>query len=304
MVHASSSKKKTCASARIGGSIISGLAEIAIFHPVDTVAKRMMSYQKPIYFTTLNSVVFKEAAHSSVLTKWRSLFPGVGFGASYKVLQRTYKYAGQMYALDFIRSNDGGFFKRTFGERTGNNLQHAAAGSLVGMGEVALLPLDVLKIKAQTNPASLKGRGVAQLFRQEGLNLYRGGLWTMGRNAPGSFALFGGASTARGLMGVEEGTAPTWTQSFFSSIAGATASITVASPLDVVKTRIQNRSFDDPRGGVTIIRELLSREGPKAFFKGLTPKLLVVGPKLVFSFTVAQKMIAQLDGIICGKPLA
>jgi len=36
-------------------------------------------------------------------------------------------------------------------------------------------------------------------------------------------------------------------------------------------------------------------EGMGAFFKGLTPKLLVVGPKLIFSFTVAQQMMGFFE---------
>jgi hypothetical protein len=34
---------------------------------------------------------------------------------------------------------------------------------------------------------------------------------------------------------------------------------------------------------------MVMKEGLSSFFKGLTPKLLVVGPKLVFSFTIAQQ---------------
>ncbi len=59
---------------------------------------------------------------------------------------------------------------------------------------------------------------------------------------------------------------------FVASIAGAVASITVASPLDVVKTRIQNANFNSQVGGMTIIREMVKQEGVGAFFKGLTPK--------------------------------
>jgi hypothetical protein len=43
---------------------------------------------------------------------------------------------------------------------------------------------------------------------------------------------------------------------------------------------------------VRIVTDLISKEGFGAFFKGLTPKLVVVGPKLVFSFTVAQQVRA------------
>ena len=60
---------------------------------------------------------------------------------------------------------------------------------------------------------------------------------------------------------------------FVASIGGAVASITVASPLDVVKTRIQNANFNSNVGGMTIIREMVRTEGVGSFFKGLTPKV-------------------------------
>jgi hypothetical protein len=66
---------------------------------------------------------------------------------------------------------------------------HSTAGSLIGIGEIVLLPLDVLKIKRQTNPEAFRGRGVLKIVRDEGFGLYRGWGWTAARNAPGSFAV-------------------------------------------------------------------------------------------------------------------
>ena len=59
---------------------------------------------------------------------------------------------------------------------------------------------------------------------------------------------------------------------FVASIAGAVASITVASPLDVVKTRIQNANFNSTVSGGAIVRDMVRTEGVGSFFKGLTPK--------------------------------
>ena len=61
--------------------------------------------------------------------------------------------------------------------------------SLIGIGEIILLPLDVLKIKRQTNPEAFRGRGVFRIVADEGMGLYRGAGWTAARNAPGSFAV-------------------------------------------------------------------------------------------------------------------
>ena len=191
----------------------------------------------------LNQAIFREAASVGVFQKWQSLFPGLGFGAGYKILQRVYKFGGQPYVKEYIDRNFGDVFRSTFGAKTGKvggcaplaarntqspgphhptshhptpplptipppppphpptttpphhhakTIMAATAGSIMGVGEIALLPLDVLKIRSQTNPESLKGRGVVQIFREEGMGLYRGAGWTAARNAPGSFSLFGG----------------------------------------------------------------------------------------------------------------
>lgn len=88
--------------------------------------------------------------------------------------------------------------------------------------QIALLPLDVLKIKAQTNPESLAGRGVVDIFTKEGRGLYRGAGWTAARNAPGSFALFGGASVVKEyVFRLERPGDATLFQAFCASIAGA-----------------------------------------------------------------------------------
>jgi len=84
-------------------------------------------------------------------------------------------------------------------------------------------------------------------------------------------------------------------QNFVASIAGASASLIVSAPLDVIKTRIQNRNFENPESGFKIVGQMMKNEGVTSFFKGLTPKLLMTGPKLVFSFWLAQTLIPAFD---------
>ncbi len=75
------------------------------------------------------------------------------------------------------------------------------------------------------------------------------------------------------MFGIQDYHKATWGQNFVASIAGAVASITVAAPLDTIKTRIQNANFESKVSGVTVIKDLLKNEGPGALFKGLTPKV-------------------------------
>ncbi|KAJ7932727.1 mitochondrial carrier protein [Mycena leptocephala] len=225
-----SGKGKESGTARVLGSGASGIAELLIFHPVDTVAKRLMSNKA----------------------------------------KRVYKFGGQPWFNDLIVKHYKTGFTNTFGERKGKMMMQAMAGSLTGIGEVV------------REPEAFRGRGVVRIFLEEGTTLYRGWGWTMARNAPGSLPCLFGASavTKEYVLGVKDYSKATWTQNFIASIAGAVASITIAAPLDTVKTRIQNANFESKVPGFTVVREL-----------GLTPKILVVGPKLVFSYTLAQSLI-------------
>ncbi|KAJ3196511.1 hypothetical protein HK101_008694 [Irineochytrium annulatum] len=310
-VSSSSSGKKESVSARFLGSASSGILELLGFHPVDTLAKRLMNSKKKPFangqtiaegMSTLNVVIFKDAANKGTLSKYLSLFPGLGFAAGYKVLQRVYKFGGQPFVNDYLNKNHKGSFKSAFGDRHAKTMMHATAGSLIGIGEIVLLPLDALKIKAQIQPDLFKGKGFGTIVYEEGWGLYRGATWTAARNAPGSFALFGGSAIVKEhVFKLEDYGKATFFQNFCASIAGAIASITISAPLDVIKTRIQAKTNANAESGLTIVAKMMREEGFGSFFKGLTPKILVVGPKLIFSFTVAQSLIPFFSNII-DKP--
>ncbi|KAJ2489576.1 high copy suppressor of abf2 [Coemansia sp. RSA 2050] len=314
MSPANGKKYSESGTARLLGAGTSGILELFTFHPVDTVAKRLMSNTERIFVSgqplrqslgQLNHVIFRDAAGKATISKYLSLFPGLGYAAGYKVAQRIYKFGGQPVVRDILERQSGQWFTRTFGERNGKAMMHATAGSLIGIGEVALLPLDVLKIKRQINPEAFRGRGLFKIVADEGMALYRGAGWTVMRNAPGSFALFGGSAVVKEFaFGLEDYNKATFVQNFFASIGGAVASLTVSAPMDVIKTRIQARSFDNPESGMAILRKMVQQEGFTSFFKGLTPKILVVGPKLVFGFTLAQWFIPAFDRLLKGQTLA
>lgn len=297
------SYKSESTTARVVGSGSAGIAELAVFHPVDTVAKRLMSnHGKITSAAQLNTVIFKDKASAAIGTKFFSLFPGLGYAAGYKVLQRVYKYGGQPFVRDYLKKNHGSLFDNTFGPKTGQAMMSSVAGSIIGVGEIVLLPLDVLKIKRQTNPEAFRGRGLFRIVKDEGFGLYRGWGWTAARNAPGSFALFGGSAFTKGyLFKLEDYNKATWFQNFIASIGGATASLIVSAPLDVIKTRIQNQNFENPQSGVKILTSMIKTEGPSSFFKGLVPKLLMTGPKLTFSFWLAQTLIPAIDAILGAR---
>ena len=60
-----------------------------------------------------------------------SLFPGLGFAAGYKILQRVYKFGGQPFVLDYLTKNHIQSFKNMFGDRNAKSVMHATAGRFV-----------------------------------------------------------------------------------------------------------------------------------------------------------------------------
>ena len=78
--------------------------------------------------SNLNSVVFRDTSNATVARKFLSLFPGLGYAAGYKVLQRIYKYGGQPFVRDYLALHHGDTFDRTFGKGTGKAIMHATAG--------------------------------------------------------------------------------------------------------------------------------------------------------------------------------
>ena len=111
--------------------------------------------------------------------------------------------------------------------------------------------------------------------------------------------LFGGSAVAKEyIYKLKDYNSATWSQNFVASIVGASASLIVSAPLDVIKTRVQNRNFENPESGTRILTNMARKEGLSSFFKGLTPKLLMTGPKLVFSFWLAQTLIPALNKVI------
>lgn len=76
-------------------------------------------------------VIFKEAAEAPAGRKFFSLFPGLGYAAGYKVLQRIYKYGGQPIARDYLALHYGKDFESAFGKKTGKAVMHSTAGRFV-----------------------------------------------------------------------------------------------------------------------------------------------------------------------------
>lgn len=296
-------KKGGLMSTQAMAATAAGTLEIAFFHPFDTIAKRLMSNQKNLTMANMNETIFKHHANSALSQKIAYLYPGSTYAVLYKVLQRVYKFAGQPIVREAMHNGgvtDG--MKPVFGTKA-KMMTESLSGSLIGIGEIVLLPLDRLKVLSQTNDAALANRSMLSVIRSEGLGLYAGAGVTALRNAPGSFCLFGGTAFTKDIIfGLDDYSKASFMQNMIASTVGSVASITCTNPMDVVKTRIQNKNFGEKHTAGQIVKEILRDEGAGAFLKGVTPKVTASAPKLVFAYTMTEYFVTLLKG--AKKPSA
>ena len=124
--------------------------------------------------------------------------------------------------------------------------------------------------------------------------MYNGTAVTMLRNGLGSTALFGANQLTRSYLLKGQERQATLGEIVIMSTVASVSSLLISSPFDVMKVRVQA----DPEGSTRarhVFGDILKKEGAGAFWKGMGPKLMVVGPKLIFSFTVAQYVISRFD---------
>lgn len=139
--------------AHVLGPAVAATLEIAIFHPLDTIAKRLMSHRSRLLFPgdvprtlqNLRQVVYVDAVSFSPSRKIASLYPGLHFALTYKILQRVYKFGGQPVVKNVLyKSNDRWFMKR-FGEKNGKIATDALAGALVGAGTQLVFEIEYIQ---------------------------------------------------------------------------------------------------------------------------------------------------------------
>ena len=277
------------------GSGLSGLLEVGIFHPFDTVSKRIMSNEKKLTIFGKNSnvseIIFNTCNKTSLMSRCIPLYNGIGFAMMHRCNQRMYGYGGQPILKDIIeRKYDG----KTKNDRV---LCETLAGLVIGAGESIFMPADVLKVKKQTNPAAFNNKSIIDILRRESYReLYKGLTVTTMRNMIGRGNLFFTNTWMRENVFKKTNQ---WDMTFVEyniiSVVSISTSILLTAPFDVIKTRIQNRNFGSSDSMIDISRRILLEEGPRGFFKGLNTKLFVIGPKIMFSFSMSQTLISYFE---------
>ena len=190
------------------------------------------------------------------------------------------------------------------------------AGLAAGVTEAVAVvcPMEVVKIRLQAQHHSMadpldipKYRNAAHalftVVREEGVGaLYRGVTLTALRQGTNQAANFTAYTEIKEYVQKtqEDPTAPlaSWKTAIIGLISGAVGPFTNA-PIDTIKTRLQ-RSPAEPgqtaMGRITAIaNQMLKQEGARAFWMGITPRVMRVAPGQAVTFAVYEYLKGVLE---------
>ncbi|KAF9208382.1 hypothetical protein BGZ49_008967 [Haplosporangium sp. Z 27] len=191
----------------------------------------------------------------------------------------------------------------------------AVTGLLAGVTEAVLVvtPMDVVKIRLQAQRHSMadpldipKYRNAAHcaytVVREEGFGaLYRGVGLTSLRQATNQAANFPTYHFLKSQLQRHQDITelPGYQSAIIGCISGAMGPL-VNNPIDIVKTRIQKTPNPEGLSGWARFTEvngsILKNEGWRAFYKGVTPRVLRVAPGQAVTFAVYERVSSWLDG--------
>lgn len=263
---------------------VAGVSEILVMYPLDVVKTRVQIQGRvPVpgqdFYTGMGDCFKKIVANEGFSRLYR--------GISAPILMEAPKRATKFAAND----EWGKFYRNLFGVAKMNQSLSILTGASAGATEAfVVVPFELVKIRLQDRAQAAKYNGmidcVTKIIRNEGpLTLYQGLESTMWRHILWNSGYFGCIFQVRALLPAN----PSGDKSIqmrndlLSGSVGGTVGTILNTPMDVVKSRIQNST--KVVGGVPkynwawpALGTVAKEEGFAALYKGFLPKVLRLGP--------------------------
>jgi len=172
---------------------------------------------------------------------------------------------------------------------------------------VLMTPMERIKVLLQiqgTGSGGKKYSGPVDVFtrltKEGGIqSLYKGTVFTLLRDIPGSVAYFGAYEAVKKML-TPKGSKPEDLKPIPILIAGGMAGVanwTVAIPPDVLKSKLQTAPEGTYSGLMDVFTKTVKNEGPGALFKGLGPAMIRAFPANAACFLgaeVSKKLLNSL----------
>lgn len=193
-------------------------------------------------------------------------------------------------ATKFAANDEWGrFYRNIFGAQKMNQSLSVLTGATAGATEAfVVVPFELVKIRLQDKASAGKYNGmmdvVLKTVRNEGpLALYNGLESTMWRHILWNAGYFGCIFQVRQLLPSADSKSSKMTNDLVSGTIGGTIGTVLNTPMDVVKSRIQNSPKvpgQTPKYNWAwpAVATVAKEEGFAALYKGFIPKVLRLGP--------------------------
>ena len=201
------------------------------------------------------------------------------------------------------------------------------AGLAAGITEAVFVvtPMEVVKIRLQAQHHSLADpldipryrnapHAAYTVLKEEGFGaLYRGVSLTALRQGTNQAVNFSAYTEFKQLLQdwqprYHDKELPSYQTAFIGLVSGAMGPLSNA-PIDTIKTRLQKTPAEPGQTAFsrvkTITSDMFKQEGSKAFYKGITPRIMRVAPGQAVTFTVYEYLKGWLEStnlaVVGGK---
>ncbi|EEP80043.1 succinate/fumarate transporter [Uncinocarpus reesii 1704] len=217
-----------------------------------------------------------------------------------------------------IRFTSYGWYKQFLADKETGKLsssRNMLAGLAAGVTEAVAVvtPMEVIKIRLQAQSHSLADpldtpkyrsapHALLVVLREEGFGaLYRGVSLTALRQGTNQAANFTAYTELKKLLQgwqPQYNELPSYQTMVIGLISGAMGPFSNA-PIDTIKTRLQRTPSEPGQSAmsriVSISRDMFKQEGARAFYKGITPRVMRVAPGQAVTFTVYEFLREKLE---------
>jgi len=274
---------------RLVAGAVAGTADVWVCHPLDRVKTHLQNNPKLTIFGSAKEIWSKGHGFTGgVASLYEGIFP--------MTAEAIVKVGIRYFAFQFFTEQ---YNLRVHGEISkpasfGVNLMGGAfAGTVESF--VAVIPCELLKVRHMTQTTHVSfGTVFKNVIKEDGfLGLYKGGSATLLRQVTNHMVRFPVFySTTNWLKdGDHHKKLPVWQNLLAGGFAG-TCSTLVNNPLDTIKTRMQKHGQD--KGTVEVIRGIYRDGGLRAYWAGVSTRILRVAPGQAITWAVLEWMVHLL----------
>ncbi|EOO02208.1 putative mitochondrial 2-oxodicarboxylate carrier 1 protein [Phaeoacremonium minimum UCRPA7] len=229
-------------------------------------------------------------AYTGMLDCFQKIIRNEGFSRLYRGITAPILMEAPKRATKFAANDEWGkFYRKAFGAEKMTQSLSILTGATAGATEsFVVVPFELVKIRLQDKASAGKYNGmldvVMKTVRQEGvLAMYNGLESTLWRHILWNAGYFGCIFQVRQLLPKVEDKRAQMVNDIAAGSIGGTVGTLLNTPMDVVKSRIQNSpkvagAVPKYNWAWPAVGTVMKEEGFAALYKGFLPKVLRLGP--------------------------